>query len=851
MKKYQVEYELQDGYIHDWLVAGPQAIEVEDLDQFQGADFKLQIARHYYTSESGVTVEIVERKPVSEELPDLKWNFCHCLADHFVDQTSFYHTTHYLRSWAFATVLANGEQTLECELTTNGPADIWINDEHVHRQEHFYHQDPNRVTFTATFKDGKNDILIRFEEVAARECPYVMALQIRGLEHPIRPVRIPTPNEAIGRRLMLEQILDKCYFDRDVFVSGEDVEILFGEDMGISSKIGIRIQRPDGRIYAEAHPAAISGKSQKMVKAYELPESEFELWLMAPPEEYYEKGLRVLRKRNIYSFRNKFSEEAYGTYATRRIEALKASAFREKNLYAEVAKMELGVWKNLHPEVLEASIERINDRGDCSDFDLVGLLGMVYRYFAHPSFPEELKGKIKESALNFRYWDEEPGSDAMCFRTENHSILFHTCEILAGQLYPDENFSNVNQNGAWHRTLGEERAMAWLQQRARYGFSEWDSNVYFEEDILALSHLVDLAENEEVAEMAAVVLDKLFFTLALNSYKGAFGSTHGRSYTPYIKGSRREGTSGVSRLLWGMGCFNENMRGFVSLCATKNYEFSDLIYAIAVDDVDVWSRETQNVDSGDPTEIAGLKGVHKVLYKTADYMLASAQDYYSGEKGFQQHIWQATMGPDAVVFVTHPTCVSEKGSHRPNYWHGNYILPRTAQYKDVLVSVHKFDENDWMGYTHAYFPEYAFDEHAIRDGWAFAKKNDGYLAITAKNGLEETTLGQNAYRELCSHGNENIWLVQMGRASEDGTFEEFQEKVLGAEITYDGLSVNYTGLRDQPVSFGWEGPFMVAGEEQPLRFEKHCDSIYCQYKAGDDVMELRFLDWALRLDFSN
>ena len=24
----------------------------------------------------------------------------------------------------------------------------------------------------------------------------------------------------------------------------------------------------------------------------------------------------------------------------------------------------------------------------------------------------------------------------MCYTTENHSILFHTCEVLAGQLYP-------------------------------------------------------------------------------------------------------------------------------------------------------------------------------------------------------------------------------------------------------------------------------------------------------------------------------------------------------------------------------------------------------------------------------
>ena len=32
-------YNLQNGYIHNWLVAGPQAIPVPDLDRFAGDDF--------------------------------------------------------------------------------------------------------------------------------------------------------------------------------------------------------------------------------------------------------------------------------------------------------------------------------------------------------------------------------------------------------------------------------------------------------------------------------------------------------------------------------------------------------------------------------------------------------------------------------------------------------------------------------------------------------------------------------------------------------------------------------------------------------------------------------------------
>ena len=161
-----------------------------------------------------------------------------------------------------------------------------------------------------------------------------------------------------------------------------------------------------------------------------------------------------------------------------------------------------------------------------------------------PSFPESLRQPLEECVLNFKYWADEPGSDAMWFWSENHQILFHTCEILAGQLYPERIFTNAGQTGRWHREKGEQRALSWLLKRGAGGFSEWDSNCYFEEDLLALSHLADLADSQPVYDLATVIMDKMFLTMALNSYKGTFGSTHGRTYTPHIKGGARRSHRG-------------------------------------------------------------------------------------------------------------------------------------------------------------------------------------------------------------------------------------------------------------------------------------------------------------------
>jgi hypothetical protein len=89
----------------------------------------------------------------------------------------------------------------------------------------------------------------------------------------------------------------------------------------------------------------------------------------------------------------------------------------------------------------------------------------MYRYMNDLTFPQSLKAPLEQCVLGFRYWHDEPGSGAMWFTSENHAILFHTCEILAGQLYPDRVFSNVGQTGLWHREKGEHLALEWLRQR--------------------------------------------------------------------------------------------------------------------------------------------------------------------------------------------------------------------------------------------------------------------------------------------------------------------------------------------------------------------------------------------------
>ena len=858
------------------------ATPLTDISSYTGPDFKEQIAADFRVgaATSGqaqdlalpAPIEIfagaLERNRIVPDLDETMWRVVRCLDDHFVDLSTFHHTPHYLQAWAYCVLDSPNACEVTLALTTNGPADIWLSREHCRRVENFHHQLPQTVLFPTRLKQGRNEIGVCFEAVALRECPYVMALQLTDFQEEGNAlgqgsdrasddfsVFLPTSIRPGRRRQQLESIFDRAYLERDLFSRQAQVIVRWPEGEPVQDDFALRLERKGGRIYSEHHTKGEARTEVILGSSFQFPQDDYQVLLFPNPEHYYVQGMRVERRPDIHVVGNvEYSIERYGTYQERRRESLLYADRRgvEGGVFSEIAAMELGMWNNLNEQVILDCIDSINARADCSDFDLVGLLGMAGRYIEEPVFPQALVGPLQDCFLNFRYWLDEPGADAMCFWSENHQILFHTCEILAGQLLPDEVFTNAGLSGSQHRAQGEERALSWLRKRSAGGLREWDSNTYFEEDVLALSHLVDLAENDNVRELAAVVLDKMLFGLAVNSFKGVFGSSHGRTYAPFIKDANQEPTSGISRLLWGKGIFNRSIRGTVSLACAVNYQLPPIIEAIAIDPAEeIWSRERHAGQLEEWCDRAeGEWEVNKVTYKTPDYMLASAQDYRPGEPGYQQHIWQATLSPEAVVFVTHPPCLSEDGSHRPNFWHGNVVLPRVAQWKDLLVAIHRLADDDWLGFTHAYFPVYAFDEYKIQDGWACGRVGDGNLAITAAADLSLTESGKSALRELRSYAQNNIWLAQMGRAAVDGSFGEFVEKVTALDIIFEEDSVHLTSLRGESIDFGWRGPLLVNEQEQEINGFLHFDNPYSSTELGAEQMGIQFMDLLMQLDFS-
>ncbi len=237
----------------------------------------------------------------------------------------------------------------------------------------------------------------------------------------------------------------------------------------------------------------------------------------------------------------------------------------------------------VHESLIEAALDYIDERRDCSDFVMLGIVRLLYQLKGKRLCSRRLLDHAERTLLGFKYEPEEPGIDSMCYWTENHYIMFAANQYLAGRLYADRVFTNSGRSGRRAAARAEQRILKWLELRYQTGFSEWLSHIYYDEDITALTNLIDFAGDPVIVRKAEIVLDLLFLDMALNSYRGSFGSSHGRSYGAEKRNAAVESTTDTEKLMFGTGVFAgaDNM-GAVSLALGNSYRLPRAVYEIAM-----------------------------------------------------------------------------------------------------------------------------------------------------------------------------------------------------------------------------------------------------------------------------
>lgn len=406
----------------------------------------------------------------------------------------------------------------------------------------------------------------------------------------------------------------------------------------------------------------------------------------------------------------------------------------------------IGQFDSQSEYIWKGALGMINGKKDCSDFVANALLRILHLYPNSPLLSDEKKAEAKAALLGYAYWYDEPTPAIGTSGTENHQMLLATAELLAGQLYPDETFTNVNQNGRWRAERAKARLLRWMDWRARFGWSEWISGHYYDEHLIGLFNLIDFAQDEEIRRKATDLVNIMLFELGTNGLREVYNPTQGRIYSTHILQPRGQFTNSIRFMGWGLGDYRYSLSMCGISMATSGYKPPKILTKIALD----LPKEMENIqrssldfeempqygikpeaeenyglytgmgyggikpytpyalgfmspESAKYKELKTLLGnpanaqkplewslrhptlmrVQPYTFRTPEFMLSCAQDYRKGWLGYQQHIWHATLGGDAGVFTTNPN-----ENYRTDRWAGNLVMPKAVAYRNVLVCLY-------------------------------------------------------------------------------------------------------------------------------------------------------------------
>ncbi len=246
--------------------------------------------------------------------------------------------------------------------------------------------------------------------------------------------------------------------------------------------------------------------------------------------------------------------------------------------------------------------EKIDSWEDTRDFDLMYLLWLLRLGSGGEQSPNaqsfnaamttldpKVLTAIEQRLVDNRYRYDDPNPDGrvdnLWYWSENHIIIGLVNEYLAGTHLPEETFTITGLTGAEHAERAKPGILEWIDERARFGFFEWHSNVYMLKNITPLITLIELGEDAELTMAAAMALDLCLIDLAVHTHAGGYTAPRGRTYKKDKMTSRDEATFGVSKFLFDdttFGYQSHTDTGTTYLCGAQAYRPPQAVVDMAV-----------------------------------------------------------------------------------------------------------------------------------------------------------------------------------------------------------------------------------------------------------------------------
>lgn len=683
-----------------------------------------------------------------------------------VDRSGFWHIPTSLTSWYVCYLEAEeGIERLPATLSTCGGATVWVNDEKVVCFRPFTRNMVKHTKTTFSLHKGMNMLCVCLEDLAERDTDYYFRLEVPEgtrltqclpmAEH-VKLTALKETEKVLNNAFVhlddkfdgtIHLDIENCTthpFEVFCCVDESDIASIQGKQAGNGGKK--YLLAPGERDVFHKEERALSpsfyairlqndaaGIPMQRRIAAELTRKDY----LNPPKESFEK-----RKETLLRF---------------------AAEEGPSNTYRAVAILARGGDVKEAEACMLRDLPGIAAHMDCSDFYLIAQL-YILSHFAD-GLSAETCAALHDAIVNFRYWIDEPGNDVMWFFSENHALLFHACQYIAGGMYPQETFTASGLTGAQAREKARELLEGWFDDFEREFMTEWNSSAYLPIDTLAFGYLYLMCDKQDALHARARrALDRIFHCLALYGHKNSYYSSYGRSYEKQIKGNLVSGPDALLYYAYGRGHISSDMGCYVPLCLSDyTPPAEDEAFLMLTKDDTLWTGYNQGYENH----------VNLTLYKTSGVLLSTANAFKPYQNGYQEHIVQASIDAHAQCFVNHPGETHAFGSGRPSYWAGNGSLPLATQWRNTSVLRYKVPESALVGFTHAYFPFETFTEVLHGDDWFCGEKDGSYIYVWAHNGLKAQMEGPYQKEELLSAGRENVWVVRVGDSAHDGTVEQF------------------------------------------------------------------------------
>jgi len=266
---------------------------------------------------------------------------------------------------------------------------------------------------------------------------------------------------------------------------------------------------------------------------------------------------------------------------------------------------------------------------------------------------------------------------------------------------------------------------------------------------------------------------------------------------------------------------------------------------------------------------AGVLGeAHTYSWRSNEAMLASVIDHRFGDSGEQVHAWQATLGPETTVFTIHPM----KEAPSDGYWVGTASMPKTAQKERAAIHIYRpsYDSPtdpilgpyfSYLPFTRAWFPQDRFDEVRQANGWTLGRKGDGYVALWSERPTEWRPLNSRdsasegmtqPYDLVAPGGASNVWICEVGGATEHGDFDTFVDSITAATVEVvrasGQIDVHYVSPVEGDLRLGTSTGFKVGGQATPMRDHPRHSSPWGESCEFSSFYDLKVGDNRVRID---